>query len=181
MLSLVNPAGLDRSIEIIFSRDPDQGEEGIPPGIRQRRSHPIWCNHLADGTYGPIGRDWFGSLPSSPMPGRVDFAAVERARYRPQDTQTSRRRGQRRELERHADAANMFSATAVGVAAMDDLRHRDVEAIGAGDAHAISPPKKPALNDTAEGGRSALTARHRGQCRDGCRHRQRVDPAFGGH
>ena len=41
-------------VDIILASNPNQGEEGIAPGIGQRRAHPVWRRRLADGADRPV-------------------------------------------------------------------------------------------------------------------------------
>ena len=48
-----------RGIDIVFTGDPNQREEGIAPGIGQRRTHSVRCCCLADGADRPVRGDPF--------------------------------------------------------------------------------------------------------------------------
>ena len=59
-----------RRIEVILPGNPDQGEQGIAPGIGQRRAHPVWRRGLArPGT--PASR----TRPIPPRNGRAPWSA----------------------------------------------------------------------------------------------------------
>ena len=51
--------GQVRSIKIILAGNPNEGEQGVAPGIGQRSSHPVRGAGFGDRAHRPIGGDPF--------------------------------------------------------------------------------------------------------------------------